>query len=170
LYNLPNRDCAAHASSGELRLEANGLQRYREEYIDAIVEARRDKAACYAKLLKETGDIVPPYEPSWARSNWQSYCVRLPEGSDQRKVMQFMLDAGIATRRGVMCAHLEKAYDTEPWDCSRRRSVCSCSIGSCRELVQSEEAFRQCILLPMFTQITEAEQERVVECLYEACR
>ncbi len=36
VYNLPNRDCAAGASAGELRLEADGMRRYREEFVDPI--------------------------------------------------------------------------------------------------------------------------------------
>ncbi len=36
VYDLPNRDCAAHASAGELRAEAEGEQRYRSEFIDVI--------------------------------------------------------------------------------------------------------------------------------------
>ena len=31
--------------------------------------------------------------------------------------MQAMLDAGIATRRGIMCAHRESAYQIEAWSC-----------------------------------------------------
>ncbi|NEE04701.1 glycoside hydrolase family 6 protein [Phytoactinopolyspora halotolerans] len=38
IYNLPNRDCAASASNGELLISENGFQRYREEYIDPIAE------------------------------------------------------------------------------------------------------------------------------------
>lgn len=37
VYNLPNRDCAALASNGELRLENDGMRKYKEEYIDEIV-------------------------------------------------------------------------------------------------------------------------------------
>jgi cellulose 1,4-beta-cellobiosidase len=37
LCNLPNRDCAAKASAGELSVEANGEARYRKEFIDPIV-------------------------------------------------------------------------------------------------------------------------------------
>ncbi len=48
--------------------------------------------------------------PTGRDSNWQSYCVRLSAELDQRTVMQHMLDEGIATRRGIMCAHLEPAY------------------------------------------------------------
>jgi cellulose 1,4-beta-cellobiosidase len=36
VYNLPNRDCAAKASSGELHIEEDGERRYRAEYIDQI--------------------------------------------------------------------------------------------------------------------------------------
>lgn len=38
LYDLPNRDCAANASAGELHLEQGGMERYQHEYIDAIAE------------------------------------------------------------------------------------------------------------------------------------
>ena len=56
--------------------------------------------------------VTAPVEPAWARTNWQSYCVELPETCDQRAVMQQMLDAGVSTRRGVMNAHLELPYQS----------------------------------------------------------
>ena len=36
LCNLPNRDCAANASAGELLVEENGEARYRTEFVDPI--------------------------------------------------------------------------------------------------------------------------------------
>jgi cellulose 1,4-beta-cellobiosidase len=36
IYDLPNRDCSALASNGELLIAQNGLNRYKTEYIDAI--------------------------------------------------------------------------------------------------------------------------------------
>jgi cellulose 1,4-beta-cellobiosidase len=36
VYNLPNRDCSAAASAGELKVSENGEQRYKTEYIDPI--------------------------------------------------------------------------------------------------------------------------------------
>ena len=53
-----------------------------------IVAQRRKLGDRYRKLLADIPGVIPPSEPSWARSNWQSYCVRLPEGCDQVKVMQ----------------------------------------------------------------------------------
>ena len=85
-------------------------------------------------------------EPTWARSNWQSYCVRLPEGVDQKQVMQSLLNDGIATRRGIMCSHREPAYAKESW-------------GAFGPLSESERAQDQCVLLPLFHQLTFEEQE-----------
>ncbi|MCX2778102.1 glycoside hydrolase family 6 protein [Microbulbifer thermotolerans] len=44
VYNLPNRDCAALASNGELLISENGFERYKLEYIDPIVEILSDPA------------------------------------------------------------------------------------------------------------------------------
>jgi len=37
VYDLPNRDCAALASNGELKVANNGLNLYKTQYIDAIM-------------------------------------------------------------------------------------------------------------------------------------
>jgi cellulose 1,4-beta-cellobiosidase len=36
VYNLPNRDCSAESSAGELKVEENGEARYKTEFIDPI--------------------------------------------------------------------------------------------------------------------------------------
>ncbi len=36
IYDLPDRDCSAEASAGELKISENGEARYRNEYIDPI--------------------------------------------------------------------------------------------------------------------------------------
>jgi cellulose 1,4-beta-cellobiosidase len=38
LYDLPNRDCSAKASAGELSVQSGGEERYRKEFIDKIAE------------------------------------------------------------------------------------------------------------------------------------
>jgi perosamine synthetase len=117
--------------------------------LPGIVERRRALGEGYARLLAaRLPEVVPPHEPDWARSNWQSYCVRLPDGVDQRGVMQHMLDRGVATRRGIMCIHREAAY---------------ADIQQRFPLTESERAQDRCILLPLFPQMTDAMQEEVVE-------
>ena len=83
------------------------------ERLPELVTRRRALASRYNELLGNIEGLRLPTEPSWARSNWQSYCVRLPDRVDQRTVMQNLLDQQIATRRGIMCSHLEAPYADE---------------------------------------------------------
>ena len=69
--------------------------------------------------------------------------------------MQAMLDDGIATRRGVMCAHREPAYRREPWRCVRGLSKCPDGHVSCSELQESEEISDDGLMLPLFDDITD---------------
>ena len=78
--------------------------------LPAMVDKRRMLAGLYFELLAGIPGLRPPVEPAYARANWQSFQVMLPEGADQTEVMQGMLDMGVATRPGVMCAHLEPPY------------------------------------------------------------
>jgi dTDP-4-amino-4,6-dideoxygalactose transaminase len=58
----------------------------------------------------------------------------------------------VATRRGVMNAHLEASYPAGTW-------------RAAGPLTRSEEAQATAIVLPLFHQMTDAEQERVVSSL-----
>jgi perosamine synthetase len=120
-----------------------------------LLARRREIAAIYPGLLGDVPELRLPTEPEWAHSNWQSYCVRLPKGCSQVPVMQALLDQGIATRRGIMCAHREPAYQTQEWR----------SVGP---LSQSEAAQEECILLPLYHQLTSEEQESIASNLRAA--
>jgi len=134
-----------------------------------VVKRRRYLAERYAAALERIPGVIVPAEPHGARTNWQSYCVRLPVGIAQRELMQRMLDAGVATRRGVMCAHREPAYPRSVWSCAGRRTGCACAEGTCRQLTESERASDECMILPLFHQMTEAEQDYVVATFTDAC-
>lgn len=118
--------------------------------LQELVKQRRCSADRYRELLGNIPGLGLPDEPSWARSNWQSYCLRLPEHSKQKEVMQYLLDRGISTRRGIMCAHREKVCADIPLRFS---------------LSQSEQAQEQCILIPLFHGLTEEDQSRVAAAL-----
>jgi len=137
--------------------------------VPELVARRRQQVQRYRELLADVAAVTLPAEPEWARSNWQSFCVRLSERCDQRRVMQAMLDAGVATRRGVMCAHREPAYAREAWSCGAGPGPCGCLPATCVRLRQSEEAQDHGILLPLFHQMTDAEQETVARALRAAC-
>ena len=135
-----------------------------------IVAQRRKLAARYHELLADMPGVQPPPEPEWARSNWQSYCVRLPAGASQQRVMQHMLDLKVSTRRGIMCSHREPAYAEEPWSCGSGDGRCACPGGRCARLVESERAQDTAIVLPLFHQLTDGDQQRVVAALRSALR
>jgi perosamine synthetase len=105
-----------------------------------LVARRRAHASRYAELLGNIEGLRLPAEPRWARSNWQSYCVRLPNRVDQKAVMQNLLNQGISTRRGIMCSHREAPYLN-----GKQR----------HDLRQSELAQDHSILLPIYAQMSE---------------
>jgi len=123
----------------------------------AIIARRRELAARYEASLRPVDGLVVPREPGWARSNWQSYAVRLGAWIDQRTFMQRMLDAGIATRRGVMNAHREGAYPPGTW-------------RAASGLSHSEEAQETTVILPLFHQLTEEDQDRVIDTIGRVIR
>lgn len=124
------------------------------ERLPEIVAARRAMADRYRALLADVPGLGLPVEPAWARSNWQSFCVRLPSHCDQRAVMQQMLDAGISTRRGIMCSHREAPY------AGTRLPA---------PLPASEAAQEECVILPLYPQMSADEQAQVATALAHAC-
>jgi perosamine synthetase len=120
------------------------------ERLPDLVARRRFMANCYEKLLGDIEGLSLPVEPDWARSNWQSYCVRLPDRLNQKAVMQALLDQGIATRRGVMCSHREAPYSGD-----KQR----------HDLRLSEDVQDHSILLPIYAQMTEDDLVCVTDAL-----
>jgi dTDP-4-amino-4,6-dideoxygalactose transaminase len=121
--------------------------------VPKIVVSRRRLADRYRAKLSGLPGISLPEEPDWARTNWQSVCIVLGPGYDQKEIMQSMLDRGIATRRGIMCTHREPAYrEKEPWRFAG-------------PLTESELAQDRAIILPLYPQMTDDEQDAVISAL-----
>ena len=125
------------------------------ERLAEIVSRRRALAELYNNLLGDIEDLGLPMQPGWARSNWQSYCVRLPDRVDQKAVMQMLLDRGIATRRGIMCSHREAPY---------------CEEKQRQQLRESERAQDHSILLPIYAQMSEDDVVRIADALSRELR
>jgi dTDP-4-amino-4,6-dideoxygalactose transaminase len=121
--------------------------------LGGILEARRARAARYAEALAGIRGLEAPFVPDYARPNFQAYPVRVtrayPLGRDE--LMQALLEKGIATRRGIMNAHQEGAYVNEGWS-----------------LPLSEAARDSVVLLPLYPQMTDADQDYVIEALQAA--
>lgn len=117
-----------------------------------IIAKRRALKLNYQKQLADIGGITLPNEPDWAESNWQSYCVSLSSNINQLGLMKQLHAQGIATRRGIMCAHREKAYSVNSW-----RAV--------NNLRNSEHAQDHCILIPLYPQMTNNETKLISDTL-----
>jgi dTDP-4-amino-4,6-dideoxygalactose transaminase len=117
-----------------------------------IVRRRRRIAGLYQSMMADIPGIATPVEPDWARSNWQSYCIRLDPGIDQRRLMQALLDKGVTTRRGIMNMHQEAAQADVPLR---------------HALHRSELARDHSILVPLYAQMTDEEAHHVVRTLRE---
>ena len=124
------------------------------ERLPGVLERRRQLAQRYDEQLRGHPTILTPVVPPEVWWNVQAYAVRLRGFDGQRRdaVMQELLDAGIATRPGVMTAHREPAY--------RHLGPVS--------LPQSEAAADGSLQLPLFGALTEANQDEVVRELTRA--
>jgi len=121
--------------------------------LDWILERRRWLAERYTTALAGLPHVDAPYDPPYAKRTWQSYCVRMGPGSPlgRTEVMRRLLHDGIATRRGVMAIHEEDSYA----DASE--------IGGHATLEHTEKAARETLMLPLFPDLTEKQQDYVIE-------
>jgi perosamine synthetase len=120
--------------------------------LDGIVAGRRRLAGNYHELLAGLADVRPVRDPGHGETNYQSFWVELgedfPAGRDE--VLDAMSAAGISCRRGIMAAHLEPAYAGHPH----------------APLPVTERLTRRSLILPLHHELTDADQERVVDVLY----
>jgi perosamine synthetase len=121
------------------------------ERLPGMLARRRTLAMRYSDRLSELPWLRIPSEPQGCRHNFQSYMVRLR--SDARvtrdEVMQKLLDQGVASRRGIMAIHREAPYRSERWE----------STLPATNLITDNS-----IVLPLFHEMTEEEQDYVMDC------
>ena len=125
------------------------------ERLPHIMERRRALAATYDRELAGLSRLGIFQQPPDALWNHQTYAVWLKNtaSTERDAVMQKLLDVGVATRRGIMSIH---------------REVCYHEIARGGSWPESEKASDQCICLPLYSQMTPAEQAYVIEQLRRA--
>lgn len=129
--------------------------------LDAIVRRRRQLAARYDEML---ADVLEPTgqglravrDPEHGTTNYQSYWVVLPDGLPlaRNDVLARLAERGVSARRGIMAAHLEPAYAGHPHV----------------DLPVTEAFTTRSLILPLYHDLTAAEQETVVDELKAALR
>jgi perosamine synthetase len=125
---------------------ALGLQQL--EVLDEILARRTRVAARYTEALGGLPHLESPFEPDYAIRTWQSYPVHLGPGTplSRTDLMRRLLADGIATRRGIMAIHHERAY-----------------AGAALELPHTDAAAADVLLLPLFPELSEVEQDYVID-------
>lgn len=121
-----------------------------------IVRRRRELADRYAELLADIPGLRAVVDPPWGTGNFQSYWVEVEPsfGASREDTMEVLARADISARRGIMAAHRQPAY----------RDVDTGSVP----LPVTERLTDRTLILPLFHELTDAEQLRVVDALRDA--
>ncbi len=121
--------------------------------LDDIVARRRARALRYNQLLASEERLVLPGEPAGRVHTYQSYCTWLQGTRPRHEIMADLAEQGIASRRGVMAIHLEPLYS---------------DVLTKAPLPVTEAATAQTLLLPLYADMTDEEQDTVVAALIKA--
>jgi dTDP-4-amino-4,6-dideoxygalactose transaminase len=116
--------------------------------LPAMVARRRALAARYHELLAGVAGLITIRDPAYGTTNYQSFWALLPGDFPVSRddLMRRLADAGVSARRGIMAAHTEPAY-------AEYNSV---------RLPVTERLTRDSVILPLFHDMTEEEQDLVV--------
>src|SRR5690348_16506618 len=120
-----------------------------------MVTRRRVLAQRYQEMLSSVPGLVMADDPPYGESNYQSFWMLLSEQSavGRDDLIRLLAEAGVSARRGIMAAHLEPAY-----------------AGVVASLPVTERLTKRSLILPLFHQMTQAEQEHVVSVVMSALR
>ncbi|MCC8248805.1 DegT/DnrJ/EryC1/StrS family aminotransferase [Saccharothrix luteola] len=124
--------------------------------LDAIVRRRRALAARYHELLADVPGLRAVRDPEHGTTNYQSFWVVLPDevAVSRNDVLARLAERGVSARRGIMAAHLEPAYAGHPH----------------LDLPATEAFTTRSLILPLYHDLTEAQQDTVAEELRAALR
>jgi perosamine synthetase len=127
--------------------------------LDAIVARRRELGHRYQALLADVPGLagaVTSADPEGGTTNFQSFWLLLPEAFPltRDELMARLAAAGVSARRGIMASHLEPAYADLPRG----------------DLPVTERLTRDSLILPLFHEMSDADQHYVVETIAAATR
>jgi dTDP-4-amino-4,6-dideoxygalactose transaminase len=119
------------------------------EKLNWLIEERRKIAHRYNEAFEKIDCLVTPVEDKGYFSNYQSYCLYLKEKAplSRNSLMEYLLEKGISTRRGIMTSHREPAYG----------EICK---GI--QLPISEDLSDRSIILPLFPGMRENELAYII--------
>jgi perosamine synthetase len=117
--------------------------------LTGFLEHRRSLARRYATMLCDVPGLAAPTVPDDREATWQTYAVTLAEGIDRDAAVLALRARGIGSTIGTYALHREPVY-AAPADCP-----------------VSHGLFRRHLALPMYADLSEADQDRVVVAVRE---
>ncbi|SEQ12902.1 DegT/DnrJ/EryC1/StrS family aminotransferase [Microlunatus flavus] len=122
-----------------------------------VVARRRELAATYTKFLAEVPGLRTVIDPAWGESNFQSFWVEVGDAYplDREGLLERLAHADISARRGIMSTHRQPPY---------------VGVAAPGSLPVTEHLTDSTLILPLFHQMDETQQGRVVDVLVEAAR
>ena len=117
--------------------------------LEEFGQRRRAIAARYNDMLSEVPGILPPTIPADRVPTWQTYAVTVLKPLDRDTLALALRAEGIGCNIGTYALHRQSVY------------------GVTRACPVSDGLFRQHLALPMFTDLTDADQDRVVDTLHK---
>lgn len=120
--------------------------------LEGFLQKRREFAGRYTEALRGLPWLQCPIVPDNCRHNYQSYMIRMVDGSRSQRdaVMQELLEKNISTRRAIMAIHREAPYRSDRWE---------------RSLPQTERATDTGLILPLYHQMTQIDQDYIIDAL-----
>lgn len=125
------------------------------ERLDAFVARRRELALRYDELLAELS-VQTPWQHSDTASAWHLYIIRLQLekiGKDRREVFEYLREQGIGVNVHYIPVHTQPMYQALDFESGL--------------YPEAEEYYLEAITLPLFSAMTEKEQDQVVAALKE---
>ncbi|MCH6230757.1 DegT/DnrJ/EryC1/StrS family aminotransferase [Microbacterium sp. CFH 31415] len=118
--------------------------------LDEVVHRRREIASVYADAISKIDGLRAVADPAYGTANFQSFWVEVEPGYplDREQLLAALGAADVSARRGIMAAHREPAY---------------AHTGAA--LPATERLTDNTLILPVFHQMTEDEQTRVIDVL-----
>jgi UDP-4-amino-4,6-dideoxy-N-acetyl-beta-L-altrosamine transaminase len=124
--------------------------------LDAFVARRRELAERYDQLLRDSNIMRPVLDTDENQSSWHLYVMRLKEGSsplDRRNLFEKLRLDGIGVNVHYIPVPRQPHYRKLGFDPS--------------QFPVSESYYERAISLPLFYDMSDAEQDEVVKCLTE---
>ncbi|MFL4473457.1 DegT/DnrJ/EryC1/StrS family aminotransferase [Paeniglutamicibacter sp. MACA_103] len=124
--------------------------------LDEMVQRRRELASRYRAAFHDVSGLRCAQDPEYGTSNFQSFWIEvLPEfRMDREHLLEKLAADEISARRGIMAAHQQQAYAGHS--------------GISAPLPVTERLTANTLILPLYHELAEHEQDRVISSVLNA--